>query len=198
MNRYTPLLMLLAACCSTVVAQVPVPTNSLPYHSRPTNPNAPTKEMRRQAEQGDVTAQLRLGICYDNGLGVAENNAEAVKWFRRAAEQGDKRGQYFLGVKYAKGEGVAESIAEAVKWYRLAAEQGQTSAQTDLGEAYFKGDGVPKSKVDAYFWWNLAAADDNAIDAQRNKAMIAKEMTREQIAEAQRRSAAWKPKTAAP
>lgn len=195
MNRYTPLLMLLAACCSSVVvAQVPVPTNSLPYHSRPTNPNAPTKEMRRQAEQGDVTAQLRLGICYDNGLGVAENNAEAVKWFRRAAEQGDKRGQYFLGVKYAKGEGVAESIAEAVKWYRLAAEQGHWSAQTDLGEAYFKGDGVPKSKVDAYFWWNLAAADDNAFEAQRNKAMIAKEMTREQIAEAQRRSAAWKPK----
>jgi TPR repeat protein len=94
---------------------------------------------------------------------------------------------------YANGEGVAENDAEAVKWYRLAADQGEASAQHNIGHMYARGDGVPESRVDAYFWWNLAAAQGLA-DAKTNKAVIEKTMTREQIAEAQRRSAAWKPK----
>jgi TPR repeat protein len=55
------------------------------------------------------------------------------------------------------------------------------------------GIGVPKSNVDAYFWFNLAAAQGVDV-AKTNRDIIEKEMTREQIAEAQRRSAAWKPK----
>ena len=94
---------------------------------------------------------------------------------------------------YDNGEGVAENDAEAVKWYRLAAEQGDAAAQSNLGLMYDNGEGVPESKVDAYLWWNLAAAQGLA-DAKTNKGIVEKEMTREQIAEAQRRSAAWKPK----
>jgi TPR repeat protein len=62
---------------------------------------------------------------------------------------------------------------------------------------YANGEGVPESKVDAYFWWNLAAAqgDENARELRESVAPL---MSREQIAEAQRRSAAWKPKTTAP
>jgi len=40
------------------------------------------------AEQGDVSAQYFLGDMYRKGLGVPENDAEAVKWYRKAAEQG--------------------------------------------------------------------------------------------------------------
>ncbi|MBR3687984.1 MAG: SEL1-like repeat protein, partial [Lentisphaeria bacterium] len=29
-----------------------------------------------------------LGVCYENGDGVEQDYAEAVKWIRRAAEQG--------------------------------------------------------------------------------------------------------------
>jgi hypothetical protein len=98
---------------------------------------------------------------------------------------------------YAIGDGVTENDAEAVKWYRLAADQGRSDGQYILGVMYANGEGVPESKVDAYFWFNLAAAQGNttAIDG---KNIIEREITREQIAEAQRRSAAWKPKTRAP
>ena len=34
------------------------------------------------AEQGNVNAQFNLGIMYGNGLGVPENNVEAVRWYR--------------------------------------------------------------------------------------------------------------------
>ena len=51
---------------------------------------------------------------------------------------------------------------------------------------------MPENDVQAYKWFNLAAAQGNA-DAKSGKAIIEKEMTREQIAEAQKLSAEWKP-----
>jgi TPR repeat protein len=38
------------------------------------------KEIRPLAEQGVTVAQLQLGAMYGNGLGVPENDAEAVRW----------------------------------------------------------------------------------------------------------------------
>ena len=38
-----------------------------------------------------------MGSMYDEGLGVPENDAEAVKWCRKAAEQGYAPAQYNLG-----------------------------------------------------------------------------------------------------
>ena len=80
------------------------------------------------AEQGDATAQYKLGVMYNYGLGVPEDEAEAVRWYRLAADQGDAGAQFNLGVMYGKGEGVLKDEAEAVRWYRLAAEQGDADA----------------------------------------------------------------------
>ena len=52
------------------------------------------------AEQGDADAQYNLGVMYDNGEGVTQDDAEAVKWYRRAAEQGNAFAQHNLGVMY--------------------------------------------------------------------------------------------------
>ena len=67
---------------------------------------------------------------YDEGEGVPQDDAEAVRWYRLAAEQGDATAQYNLGLMYDEGEGVPQDDAEAVRWYRLAAEQGDASAQS--------------------------------------------------------------------
>ena len=77
---------------------------------------------------------------YGNGRGVAQDYAEAVKWYRLAAEQGDASAQSKLGAMYANGQGVAQDYAEAVKWYRRAAEQGVAIAQTILGLMYGNGE----------------------------------------------------------
>ena len=39
------------------------------------------------ADQRHVNAESSLGWCFDNGVGVMRNEAEAVAWYRRAAEQ---------------------------------------------------------------------------------------------------------------
>jgi TPR repeat protein len=151
------------------------------------------RELRAAAESGVARAQWILGLTYQVGVRVPKNSAEAVKWYRRAADQGNADAQYLLALMYDNGEGMPVNDAEAVKWYRFAADQGFAGAQLNLGTMYGNGEGVPKNDVEAYFWWNLAAAQGDEI-AKNNRDIVEKRMTREQIAEAQRRSAAWKPR----
>ncbi len=49
------------------------------------------REMRVLAAQGDAAAQYNLGVMYENGRGVTQADAEAVKWYRKAAAQGHAR-----------------------------------------------------------------------------------------------------------
>ena len=52
----------------------------------------PITEIRRQAEEGDVDAQFNIGGRYFRGVGVPEDDTEAVRWLRLAAEQGHAAG----------------------------------------------------------------------------------------------------------
>jgi TPR repeat protein len=148
---------------------------------------------RTLADQGHPLAQFRLGLMYRWGVGVPKDKAEALKWFRLAADAGISYAQNTVGFMYAEGDGVPKNDAKAAKWYRLAADQGEASAQYVLGGMYDNGEGVPKNAVQAYKWWNLAAAQGND-DAKKHRDLAAGAMTREQIAEAQKLSAEWKPK----
>lgn len=131
---------------------------------------------------------------YDNGRGVPQDYAKALKWYRLAAEQGHAFAPYNLGVMYERGEGVPQDYGKAVKWYRKAAEQGDASAQNNLGIMYRNGKGVPQDNVLAHMWWSLAtAAQGNNITpaivvhkAAKNRDKVATLMTPAAIEEAQR------------
>jgi len=43
--------------------------------------------LRVLAEQGNADAQFTLGVMYDNGRGVPQDDTEAVRWYRLAADQ---------------------------------------------------------------------------------------------------------------
>ena len=70
------------------------------------------------------------------------------------------------------------------------AEAGDAEAQNSLGLMYHKGEGVLQDYVQAHKWWNIAAANGYE-DARINRDLIGKEMTPEQIAEAQRLAREW-------
>ena len=76
------------------------------------------------AEQGVVRAQSLLGNLYISGLGVPQDDAEAVKWYRLAAEQGQAGAQEILGLLYEKGRGVKQDLVQAHAWYDIAAVRG--------------------------------------------------------------------------
>ena len=46
---------------------------------------------RRAADLGLVDSQFNLGVLYEQGRGVAQNTAEAYKWYLIAAKSGDEQ-----------------------------------------------------------------------------------------------------------
>ena len=124
------------------------------------------REWKPLAEQGDASAQYNLGVMYDNGYGVPQDDKTAVKWYTLAAEQDDAKAQFNLGVMYRKGYGVTQDDKTAVKWYTLAAEQGDAGGQYSLGVMYYNEEGVLRDYVYAHMWANISASNgnENAIE----------------------------------
>src|SRR5215471_7429314 len=72
--------------------------------------------LRKAAVQGYADAQMQLGICYQQGLGVDKNPAQALAWFRRAADQKNARGELQVGLAYLRGEGVAVDLQQGLAY----------------------------------------------------------------------------------
>jgi len=122
----------------------------------------PTDQYLIAATQGDAQSQYELGVIYDEGKRVPEDDLTAVKWYRRSADQGYAAAQYNLGVMYANGFGVTADDVIAVEWYLASAEQGNANAQSNLGIMYSSGRGVPTDNAAAVNWYQLAADQGNA------------------------------------
>ena len=86
------------------------------------------------ARQGDPSAQDRVGIMYDRGIGVALNKGEALKWFRMAAEQGYAQAQSDLAIKYWLGYGVTTDEVEALAWFYVANSNPERNTVTNLSQ----------------------------------------------------------------
>jgi len=177
------------------------------YHAVP-QANPVLDGLLQKANQGDVTAQNKLGVMYADGKGVAKNATEAEKWFRLAANQGDAAAQTNLGAMeeskqnnteamswYSKSakQGYAlgqtnlakmyldkKNYTEAAKWFRKSADQGYADAQIMLGGMYFEGHGVKKDYVTAYKFFSLAAAKGNK-KAEEAMVLLQNKMTKSQL-----------------
>lgn len=136
--------------------------------------------IKKAAEQGDATAQYKLGVLYIQGVGMMQDSARACYWYRKAAEQGQMEAQYMLGLMYSKGEGVPQDFAQARQWWEKAAARKEADkdnhvilhangsfyfnlyisgmAEYNLGELYSKGLGVGQDDDKARQWWEKAAA----------------------------------------
>ena len=71
------------------------------------------------AEQGHAAAQFNVAVMYEKGIGVAQDFAQAARWYRSAAERGDIESRYSIGAMYEAGQGVPQDADEARKWYLL-------------------------------------------------------------------------------
>ena len=105
------------------------------------------KEFRAGAETNDTSCQYNLGVMYEQGIGVAKDEKEALGWYRKAAELGNANAQFNLGVMYENGHGTVVDFAQANQCYRKAAVQGDALAIGNLGMLYIRGDGVKVDKV---------------------------------------------------
>jgi TPR repeat protein len=118
--------------------------------------------LQRGAEQGDAKAAYLLGRSY-MGKGVAQNNAEAAKWFRQSAAQVFPDAEFALAYLYEHGEGVRRDFKRASWYYGAAAKQGHVLAQNNLGAMYEHGEGLKKNIDEAKHWYQSAAAHGNVV-----------------------------------
>ena len=159
------------------------------------------------AEKGDGDAQSLIGTMYHDGLGVPKDYKNAMTWYQKASNASAKHGgdtfaQYAIGRMYSAGAGVQKNDQIAVYWYKRAANKGVADAQKFLGMSYAIGKGLPEDYVLAYMWLNLAASqsdlpgqkDDKEPSASDIRTDLERDMTPDQIAEAQKLAREWKPK----
>jgi hypothetical protein len=152
--------------------------------------------MIKAAQGGYAQAQLIVGTYYLQGQGVAQNDAEALKWLRLAAEQDHALAQFAVAGFYLRGKVVTNDIAEARKWYTRAAEQGLDHAQNSLGYCCAIGAGGVQDLVEAYKWYALALTKTNR-DAVVNMRTLLPQMTEAQITLGKLRAASFKPRLSA-
>jgi Sel1 repeat-containing protein len=150
------------------------------------------KDLRKRAQEGNVTAQNGLGLLYEVGQGVPQSYGQAKKWFEEAAKQGHTEAQVNLGTLYLHGNAPPQSAQMALFWFSRAAEQGDVTAFKNLGVMYAEAQGVPQDSIQAYMWFLLAATHGDENSAERCRVLAIK-MTSAQIAEAEERARAWKP-----
>ena len=60
-------------------------------------------KLKAAAEKGHKKAQYRVGLSYDKGKGVTEDDVKAVEWYRKSASQGYAKALYQLGKCYKDG-----------------------------------------------------------------------------------------------
>ena len=147
------------------------------------------KWYRLAAAQGDVDAQSGLGVMYDQGIGVTQDFAEAVKWWRLAAAQGNVIAQFNLGVMHHRGTGVSKNDELAYFWWLLSSESGDQDSINSL--SYLEKKLTLEQRENA-----IAAAAKwspvrtlhflrNVDAGAKNRDIIAKRMTPQQIEKAQ-------------
>ena len=88
-------------------------------------------QLKPLAEDGSQLAQFELGNMYENGRGVLQDYAEAVRWYRLAADQGNAMAQSNLGYMYGLGYGVLQDNVMAHLWYNIGAANGNEISRTN-------------------------------------------------------------------
>lgn len=135
------------------------------------------KLIREAANDGYSAAMNTLGLAYQDGKGVKQNNGTARSWFRRAGEAGDPLGYYNLGRAYYNGIGVWKNSEKAIEYFVKAGNLGDAHSQFMVGIMTAKGIGTRKSQRTADKWFKVAA-DQGHKDAKRylnNPALIYQE-----------------------
>lgn len=144
------------------------------------------------AKRGDARARYDIGSAYFHGSGVPQDYARAVQYLSKAAVQGHANAQFLVGEAFSNGYGIEKNPAWAARWYGKAARQGLSEAQFAYGAVEAAGVGLPKDRVSGHRWLTLAALQGHE-QAVVLRLALSKQMTTEEIKEADKLASGFKP-----
>lgn len=130
--------------------------------------------LRPLAEGGDADAQNVLGGLYMQGWGVAQDVAEARRWYEQSAAQDNPLALYNLGGMYANGIGVERDCGRALALVHRPAEAGDPVGQVNLGALYADGGPcIAQDYSEAVRWFSAAAGQGDPLGQHSLGAMYA-------------------------
>jgi TPR repeat protein len=104
-----------------------------------------------------------VGMCFQSGIGGAQDKAKAEAAYSRAAEMGFPASKCALGrMMMAEPQRAARGLALCQE----SAKAGDADAQVALGAAYFSGSAGRRDFAQARKWYAMAA-QQNKVDAMR-------------------------------
>lgn len=110
-------------------------------------------------EQGVISEGL--GLCYEYGLGVEENETEAFKYYTLAANDNYTAAKYRLGLCYRYGRGTTENLTDAYRWLSDAGQNGNFNAQYETAMMLLNGEGVSMDQQQAIQMLTKIAEEDH-------------------------------------
>lgn len=120
------------------------------------------QRITRQAEEGDVNAQLTLGYMYLYGEeGVEIDYNKAFRYYSMAAAQNDSVAVNNLGSLYYSGIGTEKDYLTAATLFDRAAKLGNVEASVNLAFIYLSGSSVGKNSRAAMELFKKAAEKGN-------------------------------------
>lgn len=108
--------------------------------------------LRQAADAKDIPAAMLLANSYRQGFRVAQNDAEAFRYYHMAAEAGDMPAAVDLGLMYRDGRGTSADGHQFLYWTAKAAAAGRPAGLLNIAAAYHSGKYLPKDDEAAYFW----------------------------------------------
>jgi len=122
------------------------------------------------ADVGEAEGEYFVGYCFEAGLGVSKDEAEALKWYTKAQKKGNGDAMWKLGTFYHYGKGkIKQDYKEAQKLYEKAiksncSEEGIQNSRDGLKElkeliakAKNKGKKEETEKAEEDEGWNDSA-----------------------------------------
>jgi len=86
---------------------------------------------KKEANDGNKGAALLLGLLYDRGIGVAQDQSEAISWYQKASDY--PIASFILGTYQGQGIGFRKDTEAAVSMLQKAADIGFSYATLNLG-----------------------------------------------------------------
>ena len=135
-------------------------------------------------------ALQEIGLRYAYGRdGLQQDRRKALPFLTEAVSRNEQDPHSLIALaEIMKIQGGPDNLAKSAKYFKLAGELGYCDGQCGYAEACRDGIAIPKDYVEAYAWYNLAVGSLRDDDARKERDSLENKMTKEQIAEAQKRT----------
>jgi uncharacterized protein len=161
------------------------------YRNSPKSDEQAFSDCSQDATNGNISAMYSVGFMYQYGYGVERDLTRAENIYTVVFELADRvlaaEAAIQLGILYRYDLVHPSGARESFRWFERGARLGNAYSQAAIGWDYRFGEVVPQNFVLAYMWFNIAAAN-GGLFAASGRSGVSREMSLEQINEAQQRS----------